>query len=128
MLYLEEKCQGMEIGVNIFFNKFEVLKKRGLQRMFVINDKLITLYYYNNKLIYISKYGSKFAGILGSIIGKAFLEALQNDLSIQHEVNHIFFIKPTFSNYIEVDEIYKRVNKLSTLSEDIWENLCELLN
>jgi len=43
MLQLEEKSQVMDIGVQRFFNKFEVLHKKGLLGFLVLNDKLITL-------------------------------------------------------------------------------------
>jgi len=39
---LEENCETLELGVNIFFNKIEALNKKGLSNIYVINDKLIT--------------------------------------------------------------------------------------
>ena len=58
--------------------------------------------------------------------GKAFLKAMGKDFFIQHEVNHIFVVKPTFSRYTEVDEIYRKVIKLTIPDEDRWVKLCEL--
>jgi hypothetical protein len=127
MLQLEEKCQVMDIGVQRFFNKFEVLNKKGLPGLLVLNDKLITLPDYNQKLKTVAKDNSKFAGIQGSITGKAFLETLQFDLNIQHEIKHIFITKPTFSKYTEVDEIYRKLLKISIPSKKRWDKLCELL-
>jgi hypothetical protein len=43
MLQLEEKAQAMDIGVQIFFSKMDILHKKGLPGLLVINDKLITL-------------------------------------------------------------------------------------
>jgi hypothetical protein len=77
MLQLEEKFQNMDIGVQIFFNKIEVLQKKGLPGMLVLNDKLMTLSDYKQKIITVAKDSSKFSGIQGSITGKAFLETLQ---------------------------------------------------
>ena len=57
---------------------------------------------------------------------KDFLEALSHDIFIQHEVNHIFVVKPTFAKYTNVDEIYRKVIKLIILDEDRWDKLSEL--
>jgi hypothetical protein len=127
MLQLEEKSQVMDIGVQRFFNKFEVLNKKGLPGLLVLNDKLITLADYNQKLKTVAKDNSKFAGIHRSITGKAFLKTLQFDLNIQHEIKHIFITKPTFSKYRKMDEIYRKLLKISILSKKRWDKLCELL-
>jgi hypothetical protein len=76
MLQLEEKVQAMDLGVQIFFSKIEALQKKGFPGMKVINDKLMTLLDYKKRLADVAKDSSKFAGIQGSITGKAFLDAL----------------------------------------------------
>jgi hypothetical protein len=43
MLQLEEKVQNMDIGVQRFFSKIDVLQKKGLPGLLVLNDKLMTL-------------------------------------------------------------------------------------
>jgi hypothetical protein len=117
MLQLEEKAQLMDIGVQRFFSKIEVLHKKGLLGLLVINDKLITLSDYKQKINTVAKDGSEFVGIQGSITSKDFLETLQLDLSIQHEIKHIFITNPTFSKYIEMDEIYRKLLKVSIPSK-----------
>jgi hypothetical protein len=127
MLQLKEKAQVMDIGVQRFFSKIEVLHKKGLLGLLVINDKLITLSYYKQKISAMAKDGSKFVGIQGSITGKDFLETLQLDLSIYHDIKHIFITKPTFSKYTEMNEIYKKLLKVAIPSKKRWEDLCSLL-
>jgi hypothetical protein len=117
----------MDIGVKRFFSKVESLQKKGFPGLLVINEKLITLLDYEKKILAVAKDGSKFAGIQGSITGKAFLETLQLDLSIQHEINYIFITKPTFAKYTEMDETYRRLLKLSIPSPKRWEDLCALI-
>jgi hypothetical protein len=39
----------MDIGVQIFFSKFEVIHKKGLPRLLVLNDQLITMSDYKQK-------------------------------------------------------------------------------
>jgi hypothetical protein len=117
----------MEIGVQRFFSKVDSLHKKGLPSLLVINDKLIGLSDYKQKILTIEKDGSKFAGIQGSITSQAFLESLRLDLSIQHEIKYIFTTKPTFFKYTEMDETYKRLLKVSIPSQKRWEDLCALL-
>ena len=127
MLQLEEKVRVMDIGVQIFFSKIEVIHKKGLTGLLVLNEKLITLSDYKQKISAVANDSSKFVGIHGSIIGKYFLETLELDLSIQHEIKHIFITKPIFSKYTEIDEIYKRLLKVSIPSKKRWEDLCSPL-
>jgi hypothetical protein len=112
MLQLEEKSQMMDIGVQRFFSKVDMLHKKGLPGLLVINDN-------KQKIIIVEKDGSKFVGIQGSITGKDFLETLQLDLSIQHEIKYIFITKPTFAKYTEMDEIYRKLLKVSIPSQKI---------
>ena len=115
---LEEKCHSLDITVNRFFSRIEPLTQKGLSSLFVINDKLITRQDYVKKLSKIARDTAKFSNIKGTMTGKAFLEALSNDLFIQHEVNHIFVVKPNFSKYTKVDEIYRKVSNLTVPDED----------
>jgi hypothetical protein len=128
MLQLEEKFQVMDQGVHKFFNKINVLQKKFLPGLKVINDRLMTLPDYKKRLTEVSKDSSKFAGIQGSITGKAFIDALQLDISIQHEIKHIFIIKPTFAKYTDMDEVYRRLLKVKVPIHLIWEELCDLLD
>jgi hypothetical protein len=80
MLQLEEKVQTMDTWVQRFFSKIEDLQKKGLLVLRVLNDKLMTLLDYKWKLATMAKDSSKFSGIQGSIMSKAFLETLQPDM------------------------------------------------
>jgi hypothetical protein len=128
MLQLEEKVQVMDQGVQRFFNKIDALQKKGLHGLKVINDKLMTLPDYKKRLSEVSKDSSKFSSIQGSITGKAFLDSLQLDISIQHEIRYIFLTKPTFVKYTKMDEVYRRLIKVTVPSQIRWEELCDLLN
>jgi hypothetical protein len=99
---------------------FEVLHKKGLPGLLVLNYKMITLSDYKQKINAVGKDSPKFAGIQGSITGKSFLETLQLDLSIQHEIKHVFITKTTFSKYNEMDEIYIKFLKLYIPGKNIW--------
>ena len=118
----------MDLGVQKFFNKIEALQKKGLPSLKVINDKLMTLPDYKKRLSEVSKDSSKFAGIQGSITGKEFLDALQFNISIRHEIRYIFLTKPTFSKYTEMDEVYRRLLKVTVPGHLRWEKLCDLLD
>jgi hypothetical protein len=117
----------MDIRVQIFFIKIKALQKKGLPGLRVINDKLMTLSDYKKKLSTMAKDSSKFSGIQGSITSKAFLESFQSDINIKHEIQYIFIIKPTFSKYTKMDEVYRRLLKVSIPSNLRWEELCNLI-
>jgi hypothetical protein len=127
MLQLEEKVPAMDLGVQRFFSKIEALQKKGLPGLKVINDKLMTLPDYKKRLADVAKDSSNFSGIQGSITGKEFLDALQWDISIQHEIRYIFITKPTFAKYTEMDEVYRRLLKVNVPSYLRWEELCDLI-
>jgi hypothetical protein len=63
MLHLEEKSQNMDIRVQRFFGKIDVLQKKGLPSLLVLNDKLMTLSDYKQKIATVAKDSSKFSGI-----------------------------------------------------------------
>jgi len=128
MLQLEEKIQVMDQGVQKFFHKIDALQRKGLPGMKFINDKLMTLPDYKKRFIEVSKDSSKFAGIQENITGRAFMDALQLDIGIQHEIKHIFIIKPTFAKYTDMDEVYQRLLKVTVSSQIRWEELCDLLD
>jgi hypothetical protein len=127
MLQLEEKVQAMDLGVQKFFSKIEALQKKCLPGLKVINDKLMTLPDYKKRLADVAKDSLKFSRIQGSITGKAFLDALQLDIYIQHESQYIFITKPTFSKYTEMDEVYRRLLKVNLPIHIRWEELCDLI-
>jgi hypothetical protein len=128
MLQLEEKIQVMDQGVQRFFLKIDTLQRKGLPGMKVINDKLMVLPDYKKKLIEVSKDCAKFAGIQSNITGRAFMEALHLDFEIQHEIKHIFVVKPTFAKYTDMDEVYRRLLKVTVPTHIRWEELCDLLD
>ena len=128
MLQLEERVQTIDVAVQRFFSKVDSLQKKGLPSLFVINNKLITLLQYKQKILTVAKDGFKFTGIQGNIMGKAFLETLQLDLSIQHEIKYLFITKPTFDKYTETYEVYRRLLKVTIPSQERWKDLCDLIN
>jgi len=54
-----------------------------------------------------------FSKFKGTINEKAFLEGLEFDIFIQHEVNHFSIAWPPFEKYRKVDETYRKVRKIS---------------
>jgi len=50
MLNLEDKSQNMQVAVDRFMAKFQILREKGLPSPLVINDKLMTQKDYNSKV------------------------------------------------------------------------------
>jgi len=93
--------------------------------LLVINEKLMTKEDYMKKLQDIAKDIAKSSHIKGTITGRAFYKGINNMSFIQHEIKYIFVVKPTFSWYTEVYEIYHNVTNIDILDEDQWDKLCE---
>lgn len=125
VVQLKKKCHTLEVLVNMFFTRIDALNRKGLPSLFVINEKLMTREDYMKKLQDISKDTAKSSSIKGSMTRRDFYEAINNISVIQHEIKHIFSVKPTFSRYTEVDEIYRKVTKIYIPHEKGWNNLCE---
>jgi hypothetical protein len=56
------------------------------------------------------------------------MEALHLDFEIQHEIKHVFVVKPTFAKYTDMDEVYRRLLKVTVPTPIRWEELCDLLD
>lgn len=124
-LQLEEKCQNLELTLNRFFNRIEPLNQKRLPSLFVINDKLMAREHYIKKLQGIAMDATNLSNIKGSITGKALLEAINNQIYIEHEVKHVFVVKPTFQKYSEADEIHRSLIKIKVPDEEAWSDLCD---
>ena len=117
MTQLEDKCQTMELVVNRFMNKFDVLRQKGLPNPLVINDKLMRHEDYDKKIREVAKETSNNSAMKGVPTGKVILHTLENFIFFQHEVNHLFVNKPTFSKYTMADKIYRRMVKIKLPDE-----------
>lgn len=121
MTQLEAKSQALENFVQVFHTKFNLPNQRGLPGLVAPNDKLISFEDYCGDIYTIATDTSKFAGIKGHVTRKAFIEALEFDLTIKHEIKHIFTNKPTFEKYTEVDEVYRKLINISIPGNERWD-------
>lgn len=104
-----------------------MLCKKGLTGLVSSNDQLVKLEDYCENLYTIVADNNQFSRIKRHILGKEFLEALNSDLTIKHEVGHLFLIKPNFERYTKVDEIFRRMVNLEIPSEERWDQSCETI-
>ena len=118
MTHLEDKCQIMELVVNRFMNKFDVLRQKGLPNPLVINDRLMRHEYYDKKISEVAKENSNNSSLKGIPTGKVLFQIFENLFYLQHEVNHLFVNKPIFTKYTEADEIYRRMVKIKLPDEE----------
>lgn len=90
MTQLETKCEALDIVVKKFHSKFNRLSKKGLPQLKFVDDQLIKLESYSEKLYTITVDKAQFAQIKGQITRKKFLEALELDLIIRHDIKASF--------------------------------------
>ena len=93
----------------------------------VINDRLMKYEYYDKKIREVTKEQSNNSSMKGIPTGKVLYQSFENLFYLQHEVNHLFIKKHTFSKYTEADEIYRRMEKIKLPDEEAWEKLYDLL-
>jgi len=60
-------------------------------------------------------------------IGKVLYDTLENLFFLEHEVKHLFVIKPNFSKYTKEDEIYRRMIKVKLPKNEWWVTMIDLL-
>jgi len=89
--------------------------------MMFINDILMPVKDYVNKLTEVGNHEALVSTIRGLVTPTLIENALRDTFFILDEINHIFLVKPTFTKYTEMDEIYRRVTKISTPDKKHWE-------
>ena len=127
MLNLEDKCQNMQVAIDRFMAKFQILREKGLPNALVINEKLMTQKYYNKKIREIAKDRVNTSSMKAFPTWKVLYQRFENLFYHQNEVKHLFINKPTFSKYTEADEIYRRMLKIQLSNAKALEKLTDLL-
>ena len=128
MKQLEEKCENMSITITRFMVKFENLRQRSLPNILVINEKLMPQEDYNKKIKeYAKEQVEKVGGGQGIPTRKVLLRSFEDLFYLQHEIRHLFVIKPTFSKYTEAYENFRKLKKIQIPSEKDWQSLTNLL-
>ena len=84
-------CQVLELTVNRFFSIMHLLHQKGLPFWCVINEKLMDRGYYVNKLQGIATDATNLSNIKDNITGNALLEAINNQIYIEHELSMCFW-------------------------------------
>ena len=107
--------------------RFELLKENRLPNPLVINDKLMTQEDYNQKIREVAKEQVMVASMKSMPICKVLYQTCGNLFYHQHEVIHLFINKPNFPEYMEADEIYRKMINTQLPDEERWEKLNDLL-
>ena len=78
---------------------------------------------YVKKLQGIATNAVNISNIKCSITRKALQEAINNQIYIEHELKHVFLVKPSFSKYTDADEVYQRLTKIKIPEGEVWSDL-----
>lgn len=109
MLNLEEKCHNMQVAIDRFMAKFQILRGKGLPSPMVINEKLMTQLDYVDRLRKLAKEQASSLAMKALPTDEVLYDTLEKLFFLKHEVKHLFLTKPNFEKYIEKDEIYIRI-------------------
>lgn len=126
MLNLEDKYQTMQLTIDIFMVKFEILRQKGLPNS-LVNDKLMTHKDYNRKIQEVARDQVNTSSMKGIPTRKVLYQSFENLFYLQHEVKHLFVNKPTFAKYTKADEVYRKMLNIQLPDAETWEKLNNLL-
>lgn len=127
MLNLKEKCHNMQVAIDRFMAKFQILREKGLPNPMVINDKLMPQLDYGDRLRKLAKERASSSTIKALRTGKVLYDTLENLFFLEHEVKHLFLTKKNFAKYTEADEIYRRMMNVKLPDVKWWQNMTDLL-
>ena len=105
MLNVKEKCHNMQVAIDKFMAKFQILRDKGLSSPMVINDKLMTQLDYSDRFRRLAKEHASSSSIKALPISKVLYDSLENLFFLEHDMMHLFLTKPNFEKYTEADEI-----------------------
>lgn len=127
MQNLEDKCQNMQVAIDRFMDKFQILIEKGLPNPLVINDKLMTQEDYNKKIRELAR-DQVNASLMKTLpTGRVLYHTFENLFYVQHDVKNLFINKPTFAKYKEGDKTYRKMLKIQLPDVEAWEKLTDLL-
>jgi len=117
----------MQVTIDRFIVKFQILREKGLPIPMVINGKLMTQSDYGDRLRKLAKDQASSSSIKALPMGKVLYDTFENFFFLEHEVKHFFLDQPNFVKYTEVDEIYKRMINVKLLDAKWWGTVTNLL-
>jgi len=123
MLNLEEKCHNMQVAIDRFMAKFQILREKGLPNPMVINYKLMSQLDYSDRLRKLAKEQASSSAIKSLPTGKVLYDTFENLFFLEHEVKHMFLNKPNFTKYTEANEIYRRMMNVKIPNAEWWQNI-----
>ena len=112
MKNLEEKCEAMNLAITRFMVKYTNLRQRGLPNIHVFNENLMPQKYYDKKIREFSKEQVNKPPAQGNPTSKVLLQYFEDLFYLQHEIKHLFVIKPTFSRYTEANENFRKLKNI----------------
>ena len=123
----EEKCEGMNTAITRFMVKFTSLRQKGPPDIMVINDKLMPQNDYDKKIREFAKEQVNKPTGQGIPTRKVLLKSFEELFYLQHEIKHLFVIKPTFATYTKADENFRKLKNIQIPKKEDWQSLTDLL-
>lgn len=78
ILNLEDKCENMQVAVDRFMAKLQILREKGSHNPLLINDKLMTQQDYNNKIRELAKEQASTSSVKAFPTGKVLYQTFEN--------------------------------------------------
>ena len=128
---LERKCQDMQVDINAFTQKFTALEEKGLPCLLSNDYRLKTHADYVHRLnTYVdNQFTTSSSSVEEKALpsGQSVYENLENLFFIEHEVRHLFTVKPTFFRYTYADETLIKMRRHQLPADHWWQSMLESL-
>lgn len=118
----------MQVAIDRFMAKFQVLREKGLPSPMFINDKPMTQSDYGDRLKKLANDQASSSSIKALPTWKVLYDAFEDLFFLENEVKHLFLTKPNFPKYTEANEIYRRMINVKLQDAEWWGTVTELLS
>ena len=117
----------MNFSITKFLEKYTMLRRAGILDIHVFNDKLMNQKESDKKIRDHSKEQVNKPLPQGSPTAKVVLQYIEDLFFLQHEIKHLFVIKPNFSKYIDANENFRKLKSVKIPNAEQWQNFTDLL-
>ena len=121
----------MQMEINAFTKKFTILQQKGLPNLLTSNQRLLSHQQYAHRVnMYVTNQITASSSTLedtGPPSGQSLYDKLENLFYIEHEINHLFEVKPNFYRYTEADETLVKIQRHQLPIDQWWQRMLEIL-
>ena len=122
-----KNLEGMNLTITRLMVKYTNRRKKGLPDIHVFNENLMPQKDQDKKIREFAKEQVNKVPAARNPTGKVLLQCFEDLFFLQHEIKHLFVIKPTFARYTKADENFRKMKNIQIPKEEEWQSFTNLL-